>query len=81
MQESQNTARVEKSPDGSREKTIRKVTWVGLFTNVLLAGFKFFCRHYRKQPGAGGRCHPQPYGFDNRYCRNCGLSLLVPTTG
>ena len=41
MPESQNTARVEKSPDGSREKTIRKVTWVGLFTNVLLAGFKF----------------------------------------
>jgi cation diffusion facilitator family transporter len=41
VQESQNTARDEKSPDGSREKTIRKVTWVGLLANVLLAGFKF----------------------------------------
>ncbi len=41
MQEIQNTARVAKSPDGSREKTIRKVTWVGLLANVLLAGFKF----------------------------------------
>ncbi len=40
MQESHNIARVEKSPDGSREKTIRKVTWVGLLANVLLAGFK-----------------------------------------
>jgi cation diffusion facilitator family transporter len=42
MQESQNTARVAKSPDGKREKTIRKVTWAGLLANVLLAGFKFF---------------------------------------
>lgn len=41
MQETQNTARAAKSGDGSREITIRKVTWVGLLANVLLAGFKF----------------------------------------
>jgi cation diffusion facilitator family transporter len=41
MQESQNTARAAKSPDGNREKTIRKVTWAGLLANVLLASFKF----------------------------------------
>jgi cation diffusion facilitator family transporter len=41
VQESQNTARDEKSPDGSREKTIRKVTWIGLLLNLLIAGIKF----------------------------------------
>ena len=41
MQETQDTARAAKSGDGKREKTIRKVTWVGLLANVLLAGFKF----------------------------------------
>ena len=41
MQESQNTARAAKFSDGNREEAIRKVTWIGLFANVLLAGFKF----------------------------------------
>lgn len=41
MQESQNTARAAKFSDGNREAAIRKVTWIGLFANVLLAGFKF----------------------------------------
>ena len=41
MPESQNTSRSAKFSDGNREKTIRKVTWVGLLANVLLAGFKF----------------------------------------
>jgi cation diffusion facilitator family transporter len=29
------------SHDASREKIVRKVTWVGLFANLFLAGFKF----------------------------------------
>jgi cation diffusion facilitator family transporter len=41
MPELPNTTRVAKFSDGNREKTIRKVTWVGLLANVVLAGFKF----------------------------------------
>ena len=41
MQESQNTSRAAELSSRNRETTIRKVTWVGLVANVLLAGFKF----------------------------------------
>ena len=41
MQKSQNTLGAAKLSDGNREATIRKVTWVGLLANLLLAGFKF----------------------------------------
>ncbi len=41
MQESQNISRAAELSSGNRETTIRKVTWVGLLANVLLAGFKF----------------------------------------
>ena len=41
MQESQNTSRAAELSSANRETTIRKVTWVGLLANVLLAGFKF----------------------------------------
>ncbi len=66
--------------DPAREGMIRKVTWVGLVANVLLAGFKFLAGIIgSSQAGAGGRCHSQPYRFDDRYCRHCGLALLVAT--
>ena len=41
MQKSQNISRAAELSSGNRETTIRKVTWVGLLANVLLAGFKF----------------------------------------
>ena len=41
MQESQNISRAAELSSGNRETTIRKVTWVGLLANVLLASFKF----------------------------------------
>jgi cation diffusion facilitator family transporter len=36
-----NGEQASRSHDASREKIVRKVTWVGLFVNLFLAGFKF----------------------------------------
>jgi cation diffusion facilitator family transporter len=37
----ENGQQASTSPDAAREKIVRKVTWVGLWANLFLAGFKF----------------------------------------
>ena len=41
MIQKENGQQASTSHDAAREKTVRKVTWVGLLANLFLAGFKF----------------------------------------
>ena len=41
MIQNENGQQASTSHDAAREKTVRKVTWVGLLANLFLAGFKF----------------------------------------
>jgi cation diffusion facilitator family transporter len=43
-----NGEQASSSHDASREKIVRKVTWVGLFINLFLAGFKFIAGIFGK---------------------------------